>query len=76
MMEAVLRRPTKLRWTRVTTWMLQKEDAQFLKNLSGSHLNLFLIESKDSILRQFDISQINDFFPEYEKEIKKVLDRS
>ena len=33
-------------------------------------------ESKDSILRQFDISQINDFFPEYEKEIKKVLDRS
>jgi hypothetical protein len=56
--------------------MLQKEDAQFLKNLSGSHLNLFLIESKDSILRQFDISQINDFFPEYEKEIKKVLDRS
>jgi hypothetical protein len=44
-MEAVLRRPTKLRWTRVTTWILQKEDAQFLKNLSGSHLNLFLIES-------------------------------
>ncbi|MGH9978704.1 MAG: hypothetical protein ACRD8Z_23160 [Nitrososphaeraceae archaeon] len=33
-------------------------------------------ESKDSILRQFDISQINDFFPEYEKEIKKVVDRS
>jgi hypothetical protein len=33
-------------------------------------------ESKDSILRQFDISQINNFFPEYEKEIKKVLDRS
>jgi hypothetical protein len=33
-------------------------------------------ESNDSILRQFDISQINDFFPEYEKEIKKVLDRS
>jgi hypothetical protein len=33
-------------------------------------------ESKDSILRQFDISRINDFFPEYEKEIKKVLDRS
>jgi hypothetical protein len=29
-------------------------------------------ESKDSILRQFNISQINDFFPEYEKEIKKV----
>jgi hypothetical protein len=33
-------------------------------------------ESKDSILREFNISQINDFFPEYEKEIKKVLDRS
>jgi hypothetical protein len=33
-------------------------------------------ESKDSILRQFDIAQINDFFPEYEKEIKKALDRS
>jgi hypothetical protein len=30
-------------------------------------------ESKDSILRQFNISQINDFFPEYEKEIKKTI---
>jgi hypothetical protein len=30
-------------------------------------------ESKDSILRQFDIAQIKDYFPEYEKEIKKVL---
>ena len=30
-------------------------------------------ESKDSILRRFDIAQINDFFPEFEKEIKKVL---
>jgi hypothetical protein len=30
-------------------------------------------ESKDSILRRFDIAQINDFFPEYEKEIKKSL---
>jgi hypothetical protein len=30
-------------------------------------------ESKDSILRQFDISQINDFFSEYEKEIKKAI---
>jgi mRNA degradation ribonuclease J1/J2 len=30
-------------------------------------------ESKDSILRQFNIAQINDFFPEYEKEIKKAL---
>lgn len=25
-------------------------------------------ESKDSILRQFDIAQINDFFPEYERD--------
>ena len=33
-------------------------------------------ESKDSILRQFDIAQITDFFPEYEKEIKKALNRS
>jgi hypothetical protein len=33
-------------------------------------------ESKDTILLQFDIAQINDFFPEYEKEIKKVVDRS
>jgi hypothetical protein len=33
-------------------------------------------ESKDSILRQFDIAEITDFFPEYEKEIKKVLDRN
>jgi hypothetical protein len=30
-------------------------------------------ESKDSILRRFDIAQISDFFPEYEKEIKKSL---
>jgi hypothetical protein len=30
-------------------------------------------ESKDSILRQFNISQINDFFSEYEKEIKKAI---
>jgi hypothetical protein len=30
-------------------------------------------ESKDSILRQFDIAQIKDYFPEYEKEVKKVL---
>jgi hypothetical protein len=33
-------------------------------------------ESKDSILLQFDIAQITDFFPEYEKQIKKALDRS
>lgn len=33
----------------------------------------FLIEreNKDSILRQFDIAQINDNFPEFEKEIRK-----
>ena len=30
-------------------------------------------ESKDSILRQFDVAQINDYFPEYEKEIKKAF---
>ena len=30
-------------------------------------------ESKYSILRQFDMAQIKDYFPEYEKEIKKVL---
>jgi len=33
-------------------------------------------ESKDSILRQFDIAQINDYFPEYEKEIKRALNHS
>lgn len=33
-------------------------------------------ESKDVILRQFDITQINDYFPEYEKEIKKGLNHS
>ena len=33
-------------------------------------------ESNDSILRQFDIAQISDFFQEYEKEIKKALDLS
>jgi len=30
-------------------------------------------EPKDSILRQFDITQINDYFPEYEKEIRERL---
>ena len=33
-------------------------------------------ESRDSILQQFDISQINDYFPEYETQIKKALNRS
>lgn len=35
----------------------------------------FLLERefKDSILRQFDIAQISDYFPEYEIEIKKAL---
>jgi hypothetical protein len=31
-------------------------------------------ESKDSILHQFDVAQINNYFPEYEREIKKGLD--
>jgi hypothetical protein len=30
-------------------------------------------ESGDSILQQFDIAQIKDYFPEYETEIKKAL---
>lgn len=33
-------------------------------------------EFNDSILRRFNIAQINDYFPEYEKEIKKALDLS
>ena len=28
-------------------------------------------ENKGSILRQFDINQINDYFPEFKKELKK-----
>jgi hypothetical protein len=28
-------------------------------------------EDKDSILQQFDITQINDYFPGFEREIKK-----
>lgn len=38
----------------------------------------FLIdrESKDCILQQFDIAQIDDYFPEYEKEIRKALNLS
>lgn len=31
-------------------------------------------ESKDSILHHFDVAQINNYFPEYEREIKKGLD--
>jgi hypothetical protein len=30
-------------------------------------------ESKDSILQQFDVAKINDYFPEYEKEMKRIL---
>lgn len=30
-------------------------------------------ENKDSILREFNINQIREHFPEYEKEIKKML---
>jgi hypothetical protein len=33
-------------------------------------------ESRDSILKQFDLAQISDYFPEYEKEIRKALDSS
>jgi hypothetical protein len=33
-------------------------------------------EPRDSILQQFDIAQINDYFPEYETEIKKALNLS
>ena len=35
--------------------------------------NEFLLEREDknSILRRFDITQIYDYFPEFEKEIKK-----
>jgi hypothetical protein len=33
-------------------------------------------ESKDSILQQFDIAKINDYFPQYEKEMKRVLNPS
>jgi hypothetical protein len=29
-------------------------------------------ESKDSILQQFDIAMINNYFPEYEIEMKKI----
>jgi hypothetical protein len=31
-------------------------------------------EDKDSILHEFDIRQINDYFPEFEKEIKQSFD--
>jgi hypothetical protein len=31
-------------------------------------------ESKDAILQHFDVAQINEYFPEYEKEIKKAFD--
>jgi hypothetical protein len=33
-------------------------------------------ESKDSILQQFDISIVYDYFPEYEKEMKRMLNLS
>jgi len=37
---------------------------------------VFLLDRdpKDSILKQFDLAQINDYLPEYEKEIRKALD--
>ena len=30
-------------------------------------------EDKDSILKEFDIKQISDYFPEYEQEIKSMI---
>lgn len=30
-------------------------------------------ESKDSILRKFNLWEINEYFPEYEEEIRKVM---
>jgi hypothetical protein len=30
-------------------------------------------ENKDSILREFNVKQIREYFPEYENEIKKML---
>jgi hypothetical protein len=30
-------------------------------------------EDKDSILKEFDVKQIRDYFPEYETEIKKTI---
>jgi hypothetical protein len=30
-------------------------------------------EDKDSILKEFNIKQIREFFPEYETEIKKTI---
>jgi hypothetical protein len=30
-------------------------------------------EDKDSILKEFDIRQISDYFPEYENEIRKDI---
>ena len=30
-------------------------------------------EDKDSILKEFDIKQIREYFPEYETEIKKII---
>jgi hypothetical protein len=34
---------------------------------------LLKMENKDSILREFNVKQIKEYFPEYENEIKKML---
>jgi len=34
---------------------------------------LWMREDKDSILKEFDIKQIREYFPEYETEIKKTI---
>jgi hypothetical protein len=50
------------------SWSLGPED--FVKK---SFEFLLMREDKDSILKEFNIKQIREYFPEYETEIKKTI---
>ena len=74
-MEAVLRPPTHEVTIDKDYYMDLTENGRIIPEefIKKSFEFLLERESKDSILRQFNISQINDFFSEYEKDIKKAI---
>jgi len=59
-------------------------DKEYYENISNGHVGpedfvkksfefLSKREDKDSILKEFNIKQIREYFPDYETEIKKTL---
>jgi hypothetical protein len=73
-MEAVLRPPMKLRWTMDKDYYMDlTENGRIIPEefIKKSFEFLLERESKESILRQFNIYQINDFFLNMRKRSRK-----